>query len=273
MSRQWFGYVLLYLACSLILLVWSVPFVWMVLNSFKSTQSIIEGSLALAFTPTLEHYRHIFATQNFVQFARNSIVVSLVSTAVALIFGTLTAYSISRFATGGRGYEFWVLATRMAPPAVLIIPFFLMFRTLDLINTVWVLVIANTTFNLSFVIWTMRGFLDEIPVEIEEAAMIDGCSRLEGLCRVVLPVVRPGLVATMIFTLIFSWNEYLFALTLATATSSKTLPVAAGDFITGYAINWGPMFASGTLILLPIFVIVLLLQRHIVRGLTLGAFK
>lgn len=264
---------LLYGAALVALAVWLLPFGIMVLGSLKETQAIIEADFGLWFRPTLEHYRYIFERQDFLSFALNSVIVAVATTAVTMTAGTLAAYSISRFSTGGRAYELWILLARMAPPAVMIIPFFLMFRMVGLTNTVWALVIADTTFILPFVVWTMRGFLDEIPVELEEAAQIDGSTRLGALWRVVLPITLPGIIATTIFCAIFAWNEYLFALTLATATSSKTLPVAAGDFITGYAINWGPVFASGTLILLPIFIAVLLLQRYIVKGLTLGAIK
>lgn len=263
----------LYVTAGIVLVVWLLPFALMVIGSLKETQSIIEADFSLLFRPTLEHYRYIFARQDFFSFALNSVIVAFATTLVTMSTGTLAAYSISRFQTGGRAYELWILLARMAPPAVLTIPFFLMFRSVDLTNTVWALVIADTTFILPFVVWTMRGFLDEIPVELEEAAQIDGATKLGALARVVLPITLPGIIATTIFCAIFAWNEYLFALTLATATSSKTLPVAAGDFITGYAINWGPVFASGTLILLPIFLAVFFLQRYIVRGLTLGAIK
>lgn len=273
MTRRWMHEVSVYAAAFAVLLVWLVPFAIMVTGSFKTNQAIIEGDFSLLFSPTLEHYRYIFARQDFVTYTGNSLTVAVATTLVTMTVGTLAAYSISRFRTGGRVFELWILLARMAPPAVLTIPFFLMFRSFGITNTVWALVIANITFILPFVVWTMRGFFDEIPVELEEAAQIDGTTRLGALGRVVLPITLPGIVATTIFSAIFSWNEYLFALTLATARASKTLPVAAGDFVTGYAINWGPVFASGTLILAPILVAVFLAQRYIVRGLTMGAIK
>ncbi|GGI44885.1 sugar ABC transporter permease [Paenibacillus marchantiophytorum] len=263
------------LACviALILFIWAVPILWMLLSSFKPTQVIIEPKLVLWFKPTLDNYKFIFESQNFLQYLVNSLIVAICATFICTTAGTLAAYSIARWRTGGNAFANWIIITKMAPPAILIIPFFLMFKSIGLINTVWALVIANITFNIPFVIWTMRGFFDELPAEMEESALIDGCSRLEAFWRISLPVARSGLVTTCIFCFLFVWNEYLFGLTLALSEKSKTLPVATGDFITGYSINWGPVFGSGSLILLPAFIMVLFLQRYIVQGLTVGAVK
>lgn len=263
--------IVLLLAC--IIIIWALPVVWMALSSFKPNQAIISTDLVLWFQPTLEHYKYIFERQNFFQYMLNSSIVATTSTLICVAAGTLAAYSVSRWKTGGKTFSYWVVFTKMAPPAIMIIPFFLMFKNMGLINTVWALVIANVTFNLPFVIWTMRGFFDELPEEMEEAGLIDGCSRLEAFWRISLPVARSGLTTTSIFCFLFAWNEYLFGLTLAISDNSKTLPVAAGDFVTGYAINWGPVFGAGSLILLPAFLVVLFLQRYIVQGLTIGAIK
>lgn len=257
----------------LVLLVWAVPFLWMFLSSFKSADAIIDPRLTLWFRPTLEHYRTVFQSHNFTQYLLNSLVVSTGTTILTMLAGTLASYSISRFRTGGRILSYWIVFTRLVPPAVLVIPLYLMLRAIGLINTVWGLMLADSTISLSFVVWTLRGFFDEVPTELEEAATIDGCTRLEAFWRVTLPLVRPGLVATTIFALLFTWNEFLFGQTLGIAASAKTLPVAAGDYVTGYANNWGPVFATGAVIILPVLVVVLVLQRHIVRGLTLGSIK
>lgn len=265
--------ILMYLILSIVILVWATPIFWMFLSSFKPTQTIISTELILKFTPTMEHYQFIFAKQNFLQYLLNSLTVAVCSTILAISVGTLAAYSIARWRTGGSSFSNWIILTKMLPPAILIIPFFLMFKSLGLVNTVWALVIANITFNIPFVIWTMKGFFDDLPEDMEQAGLIDGCTKLEAFYRISLPVARSGLVTTGIFCFLFSWNEYLFALTLGLSEKSKTLPVAAGDFITGYAINWGPVFGSGSLILLPAFIVVLFLQRYIVQGLSMGAVK
>ena len=267
-SRIVFSWVVL-----VIMIVWAFPFFWMFLSSFKPTQVIISTELVLTFKPTLEHYRFIFLKQPFVRFTLNSISVAVTVTALTMFCGSLVAYSISRFDFGKKPFRLWILFTRMLPSPVLLIPLFLIFRTLDLLNTLAALVIADTTFLLSFVIWIMRSFFDEVPRSLEESALIDGCTRYQALAKIILPLSSPGFITTSILTFIFAWNEYLFALVFATATRVKTLPVAAGDFVTGYAINWGPVFASGTLIVIPVFFMSVFLQRYIVRGLTLGAFR
>ncbi|MGE5598894.1 MAG: carbohydrate ABC transporter permease [Bacteroidota bacterium] len=261
------------LAILAVIAVWAFPFLWMFLGSLKPTQVIISTEIVWRFQPTLEHYRTIFMKYPFLRFIFNSFLVGFTVTAVTMVAGGLTAYGISRFDIGGKPFRLWILLTRMLPSPVLVIPLFLLFRSLDLINTLTALVIADTTFLLSFAIWILRSFFDEVPEALEEQALVDGGTRFQALVRVIMPLARPGFITTSILTFIFAWNEYLFALVFATATSVKTLPVAAGDFITGYAINWGPVFASGTLIVLPVFILSVFLQRYIVRGLTLGAIK
>jgi multiple sugar transport system permease protein len=161
----------------------------------------------------------------------------------------------------------------MFPPIVTIIPLFLMMRDLQLLNTITALIIVYTGFNLPYAVWMMRGFFQELPVELEEAAMVDGDSRLGALWRVVLPLVRPGLAATAIFCLIISWNEFLFALILTQTDASITLPVGIAGRVTQYEIQWGAMSAAGVVAMLPILVFALIVQRHLVRGLSLGAVK
>jgi len=261
------------LAMSVVILVWAGPFLWMVLGSFKPRDAIIATELILAFTPTWEHYEAIFARHAFWTYTVNSVVVAVSTTVVTVTTSILAAYALSRYRAGGRWFELWLLLTRMLPPATLLVPLFLIFRSLGLINTLTGLVLADASFLLSLCVWLLRGFFDEIPTELEEAAAVDGASRLQGLAYIVLPVAAPGVTATVILSLIFAWNEYLFAIVFASATASKTLPAAANDFITGYAINWGPVFASGVVIVLPVAVAALGLQRYIVRGLTLGAFR
>jgi multiple sugar transport system permease protein len=262
-----------WLAIGAVALAWAGPFFWMLLGSFKPRETIIARELLLRFTPTWENYDAIFSRHAFWTYTANSFLVAICTTIITVASSILAAYALSRYRAGGRLFEFWLMFTRMLPPATLLIPLFLIFRTLGLINTLTGLVIADASFLLSICIWLLRGFFDEVPAGLEEAALCDGASRLQSLFYVVLPVAAPGVTATVILSLIFAWNEYLFAIVFASATASKTLPAAANDFITGYAINWGPVFASGVVIVLPVALAALLLQRYIVRGLTLGAFK
>ena len=262
-----------YFLIFLVMLTWAFPTIWLISGSLRPLDNIIAGDLFAPFTPTLDNYFDVFKTHNFLSYMINSLITAAVTTAISLTAGTLAAYSITRYRTGGKVYANWIIFTRMAPPAILIIPFYLMFRSLGLINTVWGLVVANITFNVPFVIWTMRAFFESIPEEMEQAALIDGCTRAGVLFRISIPVARSGILTTGLFCFLFVWNEYLFGLTLALSERSKTLPVAVGDFITGYAINWGTLFASGTMVLMPALLVVVFLQSYIVDGLTVGSIK
>lgn len=262
-----------YVVVSLAILVWAFPILWVIYCSFKPSDLIISRELTAVFKPTLEHYRTILSTRNFGIYLKNSLMVAVPSTIVSVVCGFLAAYSMARFKTGGGLFSLWVLITRMAPPAAVLIPFYLLFRSVELINTLWALIIVNVSLNLSFAIWLLKTFISEIPQELEDAAIIDGATRFQALGRVVLPLSLPGLVATTTFCFIFAWNEFLFALVLAAAENVKTLPVAVGDFVTAYAIEWGPVFGAGSLTLIPVIVAVLFLQKYIVRGLTFGALK
>jgi multiple sugar transport system permease protein len=256
-----------------VFVIWAFPILWLISGSFRPSQSIIEGKFFESFVPTLEHYKDVMRKQNYITYTLNSMLVACFATVVSVSVGILAAYSVTRFKTGGKVYSNWIVFTRMAPPAILIIPFYLMFKSIGLINTIWALVIANITFNIPFVVWTMKGFFEALPEEIEESAMIEGCTRVESLFRIVIPVSRSGILTASIFCFLFTWNEYLFGTTLALSEQSKTLPVAVGNFITGYAINWGPFFAAGSMIVLPALVMVIFLQSYIVDGLTVGSIK
>jgi multiple sugar transport system permease protein len=254
------------------------PVYWMISTSFKSRWDAFRLPPVWFFLPTLEHYVTILSGKGWsstpiTPLLINSVIVAGSSSVLALLCGSLAAYGLSRFPTRyGKHLAMWILSTRMFPPVAVAIPVFLMMSNLGLIDTYWALIIPYSAFNISFVVWMMRSFFDQIPVELEQAAMIDGCSRLGAFFRIVLPLTLPGLVATGVFVLIFSWNEFLFALIL-TRTAAKTAPVAIADFVTLYGIQWGQLTAYATLISAPIIILGLLFQRYIVKGLTLGAVQ
>jgi multiple sugar transport system permease protein len=255
------------------------PAFWMISTSFKSRWDAFRlPPVWINFTPTLEHYFAVltgtgWASTPMPKLLLNSVIVSFSSSALALLCGALAAYGLSRFPTRyNKHLSMWILSTRMFPPVAVAIPVFLMVSDLNLIDSYWALIIPYAAFNMSFVVWMMKSFFDQVPVELEEAAMIDGCSRLSAFFRIVLPLTIPGLIATAVFVLILSWNEFLFAL-LLTRTEARTAPVAASDFVTLYGIQWGQLTAHATLISAPIIVLGLLFQRYIVKGLTLGAVK
>src|SRR5262249_15366412 len=205
-----------------------------------------------------------------------SLLVALSSTALALLLGTLAAYSLARFRLPyalDRRLGLWILSTRMFPAIVTAVPVFLLMRDLRVLTTQLALIIVYTGFNLPFVVWMMRGFFAELPRDVEEAAMVDGDSRLGAFWRVVLPLVTPGLAATAVFCLIVSWNEFLLALVLTQTDASMTLPVGIAGRVTQYEIKLGVMSAAGVVAMLPILVFAMSVQKYLVRGLSLGAVK
>jgi len=272
-AQKSFRYVLLIPA----LLFALAPVYWMLTISLKSdVDQFASPPPWFGFTPTLEHYYDAFVTRGFGQYLLTSAIVSVASTLCALLIGTLAAYALARFELPGRlnrHLSLWILSTRMFPAIVTAVPLFLMMRDLRLLNTRASLIIVYTAFNLPFVVWMMRGFFADLPRDLEEAALVDGDSRLGALVRVVLPLVAPGLAATAVFCLIISWNEFLFALVLTQTDAAMTLPVGIAGRVTQYEIKWGVMSAAAAVALVPILVFALALQKYLVRGLSLGAVK
>ncbi len=255
-----------------------LPVVWMVLTSFKLPGEYMHRPpVWIPEHPVLNHYRMAFEAKGRIAL-ENSIVIATGATAISLIAGTLAAYSISRLQTGGRHLSFWLLSQRMMPPVVLIVPFFLMLRDIGKIDpsfgldTRFALIAIYTAFNLPFVVWMMRSYFDGVPVDLEESAMVDGCTRLGVFWRIALPLSLPGLIATGTFAFIFSWTEFLFAVVL-TRTEAYTLPVVIAGFTGAQGSSYGQASALAVVATLPVFFLSLLVQRHFVRGLTLGAVR
>ena len=253
------------------------PIYWLITISFKrEVDQFAVPPKWFSFSPTLEHYIDAFVTRSFGAYLMNSFIVASCSTLCALVLGTLAGYSLARFRLPrnlDRRLALWILSTRMFPAIVTVVPLFLMMRDLRLVNTRLSLVIVYTGFNLPFVVWMMRGFFAEIPRDLEEAAMVDGDSRLGALWRVVVPLVTPGLAATAVFCLIVSWNEFLFALVLTQTDEAMTLPVGIAGRVTQYGIKWGAMSAAAVVAMIPILAFAMSVQKYLVRGLSLGAVK
>lgn len=248
------------------------PVYWMVATSLKSEANVHTYPPLFVFPITLENYAQLFTQANFLRPFVNSFIVAVCATAGSVVLGSMAAYGIGRFKVGGKLFPFWILAMRMFPPIVLALPIFFLISGAGLLNSRAALIAVYLMLNLPFVIWLMRGFFLEIPLSLEEAAWIDGCSRWQAMIQVVLPLARPGLAVTSIFVFIATWNEFLLAVVL-TGPETRTAPVAAAQFSGEYGILWGPMMAAGTVIVLPMLVAAFLVQRYIVRGLALGAVK
>ena len=257
----------------LIVLLWTlVPILWMILSSFKSLTDVLSPTPLLTFKPTLANYVSLVSGgNNLLSYFRSSILASVISTVIATTLGCFAGYGLARINfRGKRHLAFWIISTRMAPIAAVILPLFVGFTFLHLINTVWGLIIAYLSFNLPFAIWIMNAFFADLPKGMEEAALVDGATRFQTFWRVALPLTAPGIVTTAILCLVFSWNDYAFAVTF-TGPGSQTLPVAASQLITQTGVNWGQLTAIGTVVALPMVVVGLAVRRYLVRGLTLGA--
>jgi multiple sugar transport system permease protein len=251
----------------------SFPVLWMVVLSVKPEAVMFSRPPVWVFTPTLEHYWYVLVDKGLWVTIVNSVVVSFASTALVVLIGTPAAYSLARFEVARRDdLLLFVLGTRMAPPIGLVVPFFLLFGQFRLLNSFVGLILAYLTFNLSLYVWVLRSFCREIPYELEEAALTEGYSRWQVFRRVALPLLRPGIIATAVLCLIFAWNEFLYAFILG-GRDVRTLPVAIPGLITTRGVEWGALAALGLVAVLPVFIVVGALQRHIVRGLTMGAVK
>ena len=252
------------------------PLAWMVLTSLKTNREITQDATLLPESLTSANYVSLFSGREFGSYLTNSIVVTAASVAIALVLGTQAAYVLARFrlrAGMHRYVGFSLLMVRLLPPVVIIIPIFLVARQFGLLNTQLSLIIVYATFNVTIVVWMMESFFREIPVDLEEAAMVDGDTRFTAFRRIVLPLAAPGLVATGIFTAITTYNEFLFALVLTSTPAAETMPVGAATLIGRINIDVGAMSAAGVIGALPIVVFSIFVQKHLVRGLTMGAVK
>ena len=252
---------------------WLFPIYWLIITSFKPAEEINSPVPLFMFHPTLDNYYDLFARFNFPHILQNSLVITGTTTVVVIVAGLFAAYALARMhIPGGKHIALWILSLRFLPAIAVGIPFYLMWQRLNLLDTYLGLILVYVAFNLPFAIWLLRGFLVELPLDLDEAATMDGLSRVQIVRRIIVPVALPGVAATAIFTFVFTWNEYLMAL-LLTSVRSSTVPVTVSKFIMAYAILWGDVSAAAVIELVPMLVVVFLLQRHIVRGITLGAVK
>ncbi len=253
-----------------VLIFFLTPFAWMVLSSFKSQIDIISPEHLFNFKPTLANYANVFEVENFLVYARNSFVVAALSTLFSLMLGLPAAYGIARFKVGWMGLI--LLTARIVPGITFLIPWYIIFSRLGMTNTYWALILSHMLVGLPFIAWIMIPFFENLPVELEESARIDGASLFTAFIRVVLPLAMPGIVASAIIAFIFSWNNFMFSVVLA-GNDTKTLPIAIFNFISYGSIDWGGLMAAAVVITVPVLIIALFVQRYIVSGLTAGAVK
>ena len=249
-----------------------VPIYWIASGAFKQHVDIFQ--LKLIFTPTLENFRIIFKSPyNLFDKLINSTLVAFCTVLIAIPLATMAAYSFSRFRMFGERVMFvTILATQFVPAVVIVLPFFILFRDLGILDTRLSLVLVNLSLIMPFAIWMIKGFIDGIPLDTEEAALVDGSSRLQVIWNVVLPMTMPGLITAGIFCFILAWNEFLFAVILTT-NKAVTMPVGLALFHAEEGVLWHLISAAGILIMAPMFVLALIIQKHFVQGMTVGAVR
>ena len=287
--------------------VYLIPTYWVLSTSFKPFKAVTAIPPKVLFKPEISSYIRLFTKRSLVRSeteleqrlekakwyeknvlqlgqtitgispfpARlmNSIIVAIVSTLAAVTLGTLTAYGFSRFKVKGENdWLFFILSTRMLPPVVVTIPLFLMYRFFGLNDTRFGLILLYTCFNVSFATWVMKGFIDEIPKEYEEAAMVDGYTRFEAFRKIVIPQAATGIAATMVFCFIFAWNEYVFALIMTTRNAQTAPPFIPSQLGIGI-VDWGVIAAGASIFLIPVVIFTFLLRKHLLRGVTFGAIR
>jgi multiple sugar transport system permease protein len=266
------GLALRYIVVVAVTVVFLFPVYWLFMISFKTPDEIF--AFPPAWVPAqiqFANYAVLFKDGDVITIV-NSLIIASVSTVAAMVLGTMCAYSIARFRTGGKLFSDWLLSNRMIPPIVIVFPVFLLFVKLGWVDSYIGLILLYTAFNLPYVIWMMRGYIQDIPLELEESALVDGCTRWQVFMKVVWPMARGGLFATAVFTFIFAWNEFIFALVLTRSTVT-TFPVQVTHYFGGQSNFWAKIAAMSVLGTVPIFIAVALLQRFLVRGLSMGAVK
>ncbi len=246
------------------------PLVWMVLSSLKTNVQVTEFPPLWLFWPTWQNYADVFTKNPFYSYMLNSTIIALAAVGVGLVVGLPAAYTMARYRQTSLGVLF--LSMRILPSIALLVPLFVIYRSLGLINSLGGIVIAHLIIVVPLIVWIMAGFFEDIPKELEEAALIDGCTRAGTFVRIILPLSKPGIVAATILSFIASWNNFIFVLILG-GRDTITLPMAVYGFVSFEDVNWGGLNAAATVITVPILVLSLVVQRYLAGGLTMGAVK
>lgn len=274
----------------ILLSVWAAlclfPIYWLVITSFKLPIAVFQGATYfpwIDFEPSLHAWQYLLfgpVQDKVVRSWSNSAILAISSALLAVGIGAMAGYGLTRFrykapllGWGNNNIAFWIISQRMLPPVVIILPFLIMYRFVGLVDTHAGMILAYTVFNLPFAVWILRDFFAGLPAELEESALIDGATRIQAFRKIVLPLAKPGLVATFLFCMMFSWNDYLFALML-TFSNASTLPMyIAGEGTQSYGPQWWYLSALSLLAVIPMAIVAIIVERYITRGLVVGAIK
>ena len=250
-----------------------VPFLWLIVTAFKHRTDVMSPKLKLLFTPTLSNFHEAFVAGEFAVSLKNSLLTASGSTLLCLALGLPAAYAFSRFRIYGEKHVyFYVLTTRMAPGVALVLPLYMFFQSVGILGTITAVSIAQTALNLALVIYLMRNFFNDIPRDLDEAALTEGATEWQVFRRILLPLARPGIAVTAMISFLFSWNEFLFAFMIG-GSRAQTLPAAFPGLVTPHGTYWGQLAAASVVVSVPVLVMIWFIQRHLTRGLTFGAVK
>lgn len=259
-----------YLLLIIVVLPFIFPLIWILTSSFKTQEQIITIPPQWIFQPILENYKRVFVENDFGLYLFNSSVIAVLSTSLSLLIGLPTAYTVSRYQQKKLGL--FILVARLMPGVSFLIPWFIIFSKLRLTDTYTVLIASHMLVALPLIVWIMIGFIDDLPYELEEAAMIDGCGQAGTFLRVILPISTPGIITCSTLSFMFSWNNFMFSLSLS-ASRTKTLPIAIYNFVSYAEVSWGSVMAAAVIVITPAIILTMFFQKYVIQGFTAGAIK
>lgn len=261
-----------YFCLSLYGLLSLIPFMLVIMTSFKENRDVLSSPPTLLFDPTLKNYTEAL-NSDILHAITNSLIIGLSATFIAVLFGVFSSYAMSRFRTRITGFtQALVLSLRLIPPVTLVIPYFIIFSKLGMLDNYFALILMYMTICLPLVVWMIKSFYDETPIELDEASRIDGCSKIQTLWHVLIPSIAPGIFASAALTYIVMWNEFMFALYIC-GSKTRTMPFQIYKAIGYYRLEWGSMSAVAVIAIIPAIIFIALAQKYIVKGLTMGAVK
>ncbi len=264
----------LYAAAAVIALIAFLPFVWVLLTSLKSTEQIYNTAQLIPTYITFDNFKQVLFRSNFVRYFWNSAYISVIVTGISMVFAVMAAYGFCRYRIfGSERLKLGILFTKMFPGVLLSVPYYVIMKRMNLIDTHIALIIINCSFALPFAVWNMCTFFLQIPWEIEESAMIDGCNRFQSFAKVIFPMAKPGISATTLYCFLLSWDEFMYANTFINSPFKKTVQVGIRDYIGEFSTEWGPLMASVILSLVPVIIFFVFVQDNLVGGLSAGAVK
>lgn len=274
MKRTKIELIFLYTMAALIAFTAAAPFLWVLFTSLKSSEQIYDAAQIIPKYIIFNNFSQVLFRSNFVRYFWNSAYISVIVTGISMVLAISAAYGFSRYRIfGSLQLKLGVLFTKMFPGVLLSIPYYVIMKKMGLIDSHLGLIIINCSFALPFAVWNMCTFFTQIPWEIEESALIDGCSRFQSFIRVIFPIAKPGISATSLYCFLLSWDEFMYANTFINSTLKKTIQVGIRDYVGEYSTEWGPLMASVVLSLIPVLIFFVMVQEHLVGGLSAGAVK